>query len=174
MLAFPFRTSLVAFFAALLLGSAVTPSSAQRLSRLEQTETNVNAHYYYVQSGTPTIKTAVLGTVRHPGYYIISQGTRLDDLVALSGGAILDDRQRRDRRMVTFVLQRSTSQGQRVVYETTTAATRVDLSNAPRLMDGDVLTVEVTTRRRFGLRDTLTVVNTLALVALAVERFASL
>jgi hypothetical protein len=43
----------------------------------------------------------------------------------------------------------------------------------PVLLEGDVLTAEAVLKQGFTWRDIIPVVNTIALIALAIERFAS-
>jgi len=157
--------------AVLLLGLAPPAASGQSISRLEQTETNVNSFFYYVQPGAATIRTHVMGTVRYPGLYVVSEGTRLDELLSLSGGAVLDERERRSRRTVTIRLLRDTNEGRTTIFETTSREGQLNTATLPVLQDGDVMEIEVVSRRRFGLRTALTIVNTVALVGLALERF---
>jgi len=168
------RLGLLSLLLASGLALTAPATHAQSISRIEQTETNVRSFYYYVQPGSATIRAHVMGTVRNPGLYVINEGTRLDELLSLSGGAILDERERLTRRHITIRLLRPTDEGQTTVFENTSETGHLNSITPPRLQDGDVLEVEVVNRRRFGLRNVLTLVNTVALVALAIERFSSL
>jgi hypothetical protein len=170
---FHFSTRVALTAAALAVLTAVLlPGAAQSQSigRVEQTDSNAPSYFYYVQPGSATIQTHVLGTVRHPGLYVVNRGTTLDQVLALSGGAVLNEREGRSVRRITLRLLRDTGNGQQPIFETTYQDGRLNTAGAPPMRDGDVVDVEVVERRRFGLRSTLTVVNTLALLTLALER----
>ncbi len=157
----------------LLMGGLLgigTPAHAQEFGRVEKTESNVNAYYYHVQPGNATVQAHVLGDVRAPGYYEINQGTNLGDLLALSGGPYSNSRQYLTRRTVTIRLYRYQSPSRALIYEKEFGRSITDAESYPVLEDGDVLSVEITERRRFSWRDGFTIVNTMALLALTAER----
>lgn len=143
---------------------------AQGLGRVEQTQSNVDAYYYHVQPGAATVQVHVLGTVQSPGVYEVNEGTDLGTLLALAGGPTLDTQRGSERRKVTIRLFRRRAEGRDVVYEAVFDQTAAESNAYPPLQDGDLLTVEVLQRSRFSWRDLFTVVNTVALLALSVER----
>ena len=149
-------------------------AQAQRFGQVEETESNIDSYYFYVQPGVATIEVMVMGTVRNPGLYRLSEETGLGQLLALSGGPVLDVRQRSRPRTAVVRLYRPQGQGEALIYE---AEFEEDVVTAPDgrypdLRDGDVMTVEVTERQRFVWRDLFTIANTVAVIALAVERLA--
>lgn len=167
-LSLPRRVGSIIIIWILLLLVSTPLVQAQRLGRLEQTDTNVDSYYYYVQPGTHTIQVHVLGSLGSPGLYEISVGTDLRQLLALSGGPVLGTRQSVSRRKVIVRLFRPGEESQELFYEAEldSVAARPEVI----LNEGDVLTVEVIERQRFSWRDAVSVFNVVALVALAIER----
>lgn len=152
---------------------APTDVHAQRFGQHDATDTNINAYYYFVEPGEATMEVRVLGAVRSPGLYLLGIENDTGRLLALSGGPLLDVRERSRSREITIQLLRPSGSSLQVVHEARLAGGLAgDAPNWP-LQDGDVVSVEVVERQRFTLRDILTVANTVALIALAVERFAS-
>jgi protein involved in polysaccharide export with SLBB domain len=146
---------------------------AQSFGRVEETKSNSDAYYYYVQPGAPTVQVFVLGMAKFPGLYEVTEGTDLKQLLALSGGPDFDRRQFLNRQTTTVRLYRTTEGKQDLLYEGVLENTVSDTTAQRVLKDGDVLTIEVVERRRFDWRDILTVVNvvnTALLIVLAVDR----
>ena len=145
-------------------------ATAQVFNRVEETTSNSTSYYYYVQPGSATIETYVMGTVRSPGLYIVEEGTDLGQLLALSGGPILDVLDQTRRRKVTIRLFRPLAYSDRPIYEIELDRAVVQREPYPILRNGDVLTVEIVEARRFDWRDMLTIVGGLSALAIAVER----
>ena len=157
----------------LLLSFMSVEAQAQRFGQVEETESNIDSYYYYVQPGAATIEIKVMGTVRNPGLYRLSEGTDLGQLLALAGGPTLDVRLRSRPRTATVRLYRPQAQGQALLYEAEFEQNlAAESENYPALQDGDILTVEVTERQRLVWRDLFTIANTVAVIALAIERLA--
>jgi hypothetical protein len=142
---------------------------AQSFSRVEETRSNSTSYYFYVQPGAATVQVYVMGTVRSPGVYEVTEGTDLGKLLALSGGPLLDQRQRTTDREVTIRLFRPRQYGERPLYEAVMDRAVSRPENYPVLQDGDVLTVEIVERQRFGWRDAFTILGGVAAIAFAVE-----
>lgn len=161
----------------LLALAALTPAwpptaHGQSFERVEEMSSNAQAYFYHVRPGESTMQVEVLGSVRQPGLYVVGTETSASQLLALAGGAELDARQRSHRRTVHVRLIRP-DRGIAPLYERELLESPT-LPEAPALADGDVLSVEVVERRGFTWRDVFTVVNTVALVALSVERLSNL
>lgn len=157
----------------LLLALTALDVQAQerRFGRVEETETNIDSYYYYVQPGAAAVAVKVLGTVRNPGLYLLSEGTDLGKLLALSGGPVLDPRQRSIEHTAIIRLFRPRTGGQALIYKAELEGGVVTEPEAyPALEDGDVMTVEVIKDRGFTWRDVFTVTNTVVLIALTVTR----
>jgi protein involved in polysaccharide export with SLBB domain len=153
----------------------VSPAAAQSFARVEETKSNSDAYYYYVQPGSPTVQVYVLGMACYPGLYEVNEGISLRQLLALSGGPDFDRRQFLNRQTTTIRLFRTTHGQQSCVYEALLEKAAADPAAAQALQDGDVLAIEVVERRRFDWRDILTivnVVNTVVLIMLAVDRLS--
>lgn len=151
----------------------IAPSAqAQDFGRVEETETNADSYFFYVVPGEATIEVQVMGTVRHPGLYRLGQGADLGQLLALSGGPILDVRERDRAREATIRLYRAQAGGEELVYEAGFEASIADRSTSyPELQNGDVMTVEVVERQRITWRDVFTFINSATLIALTIDRF---
>ena len=146
-------------------------AGAQKFGRVEQTQSNSDAYYYFVEPGSPTVQVYVLGTAKYPGLYEVGEGTNLRQLLALSGGPDFDRRQFLNKQRTTVRLHRPSGTQQTLVYEAVLESAIADSSAQQVLKDGDVLTIEVVERRRFDWRDILTivnVVNTVVLITIAV------
>lgn len=155
----------------LMLSLFYTDSAlAQGLGRVEETTSNIPSYFYHVLPGAPTVQVDVLGTVRAPGLYELTEGTDVGQLLALAGGPVLMVRQRVLRREVTIRLFRSSSNGGAPIYESVLEQAVGDPETYPVLQDGDVLAVEVTERARITWRDISSIVGTIGVLALAVER----
>jgi protein involved in polysaccharide export with SLBB domain len=142
---------------------------AQSTTDFERSRYSPAAFYNYAQPGDVTIVVNVWGTVRNPGLYQVTQGTRLSRLISLSGGPNLTPGRRREKRTISLNLIRGDAPILQETMEEQVTTTKQD----PVLADGDVLTIEMTTQQRFGWRDIIPIVNTAALIALALERISN-
>ncbi len=165
----PLRLSAL-FFLLLLAGAA----RAQTRPELERSLYSPASYYNYAEPGDITMLVNVWGTVRNPGLYEVSQGTRLSTLFSVAGGPAISERLRRNSRTITVRLARLQGGRRQVVFRETMEDEIFASEDDPVLEDGDVLTVETIARQRFAWRDAVTIVNAVALVALAVERFSNI
>lgn len=156
---------------ALLLVPAL--AHAQTFDRIEERSSNVPSYFYHVQPGEATMQVEVLGAVRSPGLYVLDANTTLNELLALSGGPTLNVRTGSNRRTTIVRLMRPQREND-PVFEAQLEGAIASFDDAPPLADGDILNVEIIERRRFTWRDVFTVVNTVALIALSVERLSDL
>ena len=157
--------SLCTTWALILL--AATPALAQR----NPTDVIAQGTSYHVfaQPGEATIEVLVLGDASS-GIYVVGSGTDLSRFLALIGGAGSEGTSSDTEVKKTIRLLREQG-GQRVaVYEARLEEMLRDPSAYPQLMDGDVFTVETETRRRFNLRETLSIVSSLGTLALLTLR----
>ena len=162
------RLSLLLILAASAL---LSPAAAQELREDEGRIATAPGYFTYYLPGERTTQASVVGTVRAPGYYLVSNGTDLGELLALAGGPAIATLSTDIERTVTIRLYRATTGGTReAIYERTAEAFARDAEPYPVLLDGD--TVEVTTveRRRRTYRDTLTIVGSVASVVIAVTQ----
>lgn len=162
-------TARFALLAVLL--AAAAPASAQVLRPTDEraTATTAPGYFTYLLPGERSTQVVVLGTVRAPGLYVVSEGTDLGELLGLAGGPNAGAVSNEVERTTTIRLFRATTGGTReVIYERTDEAFARDADGFPTLLDGD--TVEVTTveRRLRTYRDTLTLIGGVATVVIAV------
>lgn len=161
------------FALGILFLTALPAVYGQTLSDLERSRFNTAAYYNYAETGDVTMRVHVWGGVRNPGLYEIPQGTRMSTLFSLAGGPAFLERREKDTRTVLVRLSRQQGTGREIAYEATMQNQLVVTAEDPVLLEGDVLTAEAVVKQGFTWRDIIPVVNTIALIALAIERFAS-
>lgn len=158
------------FLGLLLLACSALSLHAQSPTDFERSRYSPAAFYNFAQPGDVSILVNVWGTVRNPGLYQVPQGTRLRRLISLSGGPNLTPSQRREKRTISLRVIRGNDPVLEETMEEQVSTTTEDLE----LADGDVIALEMTTQQRFGWRDIIPIVNTAALIALALERISNL
>lgn len=147
---------------------------AQDYGKVEATNTNVQSYFYFTEPGEGTIEVKVMGTVQNPGLYRLGEGTDLGQLLALTGGPVLDVRQQERDRETTVRLFRQQEVGgpQELVFERDyEEGIASESATYPELKEGDVLTIEVVEDRRFDWRDALSIVSAAGSVAFAIAQF---
>lgn len=156
---------------------SIVPSSvsAQAFWRVEDTKTNANTYYYYYPNpGSATVRVHVLGAVRLPGMYEITESTDLGQLIALSGGPPMSAHPSNTRVDVALRVYRPGPDGQQIIFDDIFENTLANPAGYPVLLDGDVVVMDVTQRQRFSWRDATSLVGTIAVLALAAERVSRL
>ena len=148
----------------------VAGAQAQGLGRVDETTSNIPSYFFFVEPGAATVQVDVLGAVRAPGLYELTDGTDVGQLLALTGGPLLAPQQRASVRRVTIRLFRSSAGSAEPVYEQDLDEALKNIGTYPVLQDGDVLTVEVIERTRITWRDISSIVGTIGVLALAAER----
>lgn len=127
------------------------------------------SYYIFASPGEATIELLVLGDTAS-GIYVVGETTSLIELLALAGGTGAGERSESVRIERTVRLLRQQG-GQSVpVYEVEAEELLREPGTHPTLMEGDILTVETEVHNRFNLRDTLSIVTSLASVTLLVLR----
>lgn len=155
-----------------LLTTTVVAQAPSAFGRVDQTSSNADTYFYFTQPGAATMQIQVLGTVRTPGLYEVSEGTTMGQLLALSGGPPLSPRSRHTQVEATVRLYRPNPAGSALLYEGALEQGISDPNRYPTLQDNDVITVEVTQHQPFDWRDASRIVSTVAVLALAIERFS--
>ncbi len=156
---------------AVLLAASAAPAPAQVLRPTDEraAATTAPGYFTYLLPGERSTQVVVLGTVRAPGLYVVSEGTDLGELLGLAGGPTSDVRSDEVERTVTIRLFRAAASGTReAVYERTDEAFARDADGFPTLLDGDTVEVSTVVRRRRTYRDTLTIVGGLSTAVIAV------
>ncbi len=150
----------------------VTDGRAQDYGQVEETDTNIGSYFFLMEPGKATIGVKVLGTVRNPGLYRLKEGTDLGQLLALSGGPVMDVRQEERNRETTIRLFRPEENGRKLIFEEDFEGSITTQSAAyPDLQNGDVMTVEVVEDRQFEWRDALTIISASGSLAIAIAQF---
>jgi hypothetical protein len=160
----------------LILGSAlaillsISPAAAQS-PRATDVISQGTSYFIFAAPGEATIELLVLGNARS-GVYVVGETTSFTELLALAGGTGAADRNTSVRIERTVRLLREQGGGRVVVYEAEEDEALIQTSVHPTLMDGDMVTVETEVHNRFNLRDTLSIVSSLASLTLLVLRLA--
>jgi hypothetical protein len=124
------------------------------------------AVYTYAEPGRPTIEVSIWGNVRTPGLYLVEPGTDLLDMLTLAGGPTLGADNAQTRTSVRIMISRGQAGARERIYESEAAQlSAIDMGGSPQLLTGDIITVQVHTRPRFGWRDGLTVLGAAGSIA---------
>ena len=158
-------------FFILFLVSAL-PAAAQVID-LDRSRLSTAAYYNYSEQGDVTIKMHVWGAVRFPGLYEIPRGTRLSELISLTGGPQLGVRNKRSTTQISLKLHRFVD-GERVLVH------QVDMENQivvhgedPVVQAEDILSFEGIFQQGFRWRDVFPVVSMVGTLVLITERLRS-
>lgn len=146
---------------------------AQEIRPLDERVATAPGYFVYVLPGERSVQVSVMGTVRAPGFYTVSDGVNLGELLALAGGPALAAQSNEIERTVTIRLYRGRSVRD-LIYEASLDDFARDASAYPRLIDGDLVEVTTLERRLRTWRDTLTVVGGVAGVVIAVVQVVSI
>jgi protein involved in polysaccharide export with SLBB domain len=141
-------------------------------NRVDQTRSNAGTYVFFTQPGAATLQVQVLGTVRTPGLYEVSEGTTMGQLMALSGGPPLNVRSGKTKVTTTVRLYRPNPAGSALLYEGLLEDGISDPARYPTLQDDDVIMVDVTQRQPFGWRDAARVIGAVGVVVLTAGRVA--
>ena len=169
-----FRHRYLSVAAALLVFGSICGLDVfgQALGRIEQTETNVRGYYHFAERGTATIKVFVVGAAASPGIYEVSDGTKLETLLILSEPLTNPSSESGiGRQKILVRLFRSDGAERELVYESELSEAIARRGDHPELREGDLLMFE-TKGSRVNWRDALRIVQTIAVLGLAIERIA--
>ena len=156
-------SALSATFVVLL---SITPVAAQRPSEMIVQGTSFHV---FAAPGESTIELLVLGDTQS-GMYVVGETTTFLELLALVGGTGSEPRNESVRIERTVRLLREQGGQSVAVYEADADALLTQPGEHPVLQDGDILTVDTEVHNRFNLRDTLSIVSSLASVTLLILR----
>lgn len=159
------------FWSACVIGTLILLFTVPALAQRNPTDviSQGTAYRVFAQPGESTIEVLVLGDVGS-GVYVIGEGINLSRFLALIGGA---GGQRTSTDVVvktTIRLLREEGGQRNVVYEARLEELLRDPAAYPSLTDGDIFTVENEARRRFSLRETLSIVSSLTSITLLILR----
>lgn len=151
----------------------VMPSVGQTFGRVGEVDARGTAYHVYARPGDATVQVLVMGL--GGGVYEVTDGTRLDELLALIGGAEGPDiglQNPRTIRQTHVRLYRGSEGSRSLIYEAPLEQVLLNPTEHPRLLDGDLFLIETEMRNRFQWRDALTIVGGLASLALLIERIS--
>jgi hypothetical protein len=127
------------------------------------------SYHVFAQPGEATIEVLVLGDAA-AGIYVVGASTNLSKFLAIIGGAG-SERTSPDTEVKKTVRLLREEGGQRaVVYEARLEELIRNPSGYPQLQGGDLFTIETEVRRKFNLRETLSIVSSLSSLTLLVLR----
>jgi hypothetical protein len=146
---------------------SVAPALAQR--NPTDVISQGTAYRVFAQPGESTIEVLVLGDASS-GVYVIGEGVDLSKFLALVGGAGGQTRSTDVVVTTTIRLLREEGGQRSVVYEAPLEELLRNPSAYPSLQEGDIFTIDTEARRRFNLRETLSIVSSLTSITLLVLR----
>lgn len=148
-------------------------AAAQEIRALDERVSTAPGYFVYVLPGERSVQASVLGTVRAPGFYTLSNGTDLGEALALAGGPLLGPQSTDVDRTVTIRLYRGAGTRE-LVYESTLEDFARVTTPYPALVDGDLIEVTTLEDRRRTWRDTLAVVGGASGVVIALVQIISI
>jgi hypothetical protein len=153
------------------LGALVLSSAVPALAQRNPTDviSQGTSYHVFAQPGEATMEILVLGDAAS-GVYVVGEGVNLSKFLALVGGAG-GERTSPDVEVNKTIRLLREEGGQRaVVYEAPLEELLRNPAGYPSLRGGDVFTVETEVRQRFRLRETLSIVSSLASLTLLTIR----
>ena len=135
--------------------------------QIAKTETSVAPYFYFTERGAPTVRVELWGAVATPGLYDIRAGTDLRTLLSLAGGPNLADVGLNKQRLDVIIVRGP--DGARVPLEIFDV-TEIPYGQNPLLRSGDTVYIRSATKRRFTLRDGITIVASIVGLLLAIDR----
>ncbi|HMB93799.1 MAG TPA: hypothetical protein VKP65_23300 [Rhodothermales bacterium] len=149
------------------------PVQAQELGRLGDVQATGTSYHVFARPGEATVQVLVVGS--SGGIYELGADTRLDEFLALIGGAPGFGSSSSARKVkVTIQLYREQEGRRTLVYEAPMEQMVTEPGQYPRLQEGDVFVVEIVEKNRIGWRDVLSVVTGISSIVLLAARIASL
>lgn len=143
--------------------------SAQDFAGLGEVEAGGTAYYTFVRPGEATIQVLVVGS--GGGIYEIGRNTRMDEFLALLGGAPEFATRAQDRRTkVSIQLYRLEGGRRNLLYDERLEDMIMAPADYPRLEAGDIFVVETITRRRISYRTVLQFVTSTSSLLLLLDR----
>lgn len=155
-----------------LLWVLVLPVMSQVVD-LDRSRLSTAAYYNYSEQGDVTIKLHVWGAVRFPGLYEVPRGTRLSELISLTGGPQLGARSKRSKTEISLELHRIMDGQRTVVHQVQMENEIVVQGEDPEVQGEDVLSFEVVTQQGLRWRDLFPVVSMVGTIVLVIQRVSS-
>ena len=171
---FPGVNARLAFAFGIFLCLCIVPLATAQggFGRVEDTNTNIDSYYYFVQPGSATVQVSAFGKLHNPGVYVLEEGANLALLLGLTGG-VTEPNQPDVKQTSTVKLFRSTGSARSLAYEASFDEVMDQANNSPTLTEGDVVMLEVVQKRSLNWRDVFTVIGPILSTLLLVERLTS-
>ena len=151
---------------------SIAQGTGSQFGRIEEIDTNINTFHYIVRPGSATIEVSAFGNLISPGIYIVEEGSNLAFLLALTGGPPSYN-QPDVKYISTIRLFRDSGGTQSLIYESSMEDIMNQISQAPILSEGDVITVEVEQKRKLNWRDVFTIVGPVLSTLLLIDQLAN-
>lgn len=163
----------IACLLVLLATAGAETLQAQTFGRAGDVQSVGTAYHVFTRPGEATVQIIVMGL--GGGIYEVGESTRLDELLALIGGAQgeeIGQQQSGLTRRTTVRLYRMTGGQRSLIYEAPIEEVLLDPGTHPELRDGDYLGIEIVNRTRLGWRDGLRLLTSVGTLILVVDRLA--
>ncbi len=164
-------TLTILFFYTVLGSPSSFAQGGPEFRQLDEIDTNISTFHYLVTPGTASIEISAFGDLVSPGIYILEENTDLAFLLALTGGPSAYN-QPDVRYETTIRLFRNSGGAQALIYEADFKEVMDQISNAPVLNEGDVVTVEVKQIRRTNWRDIFTIIGPVLSTLLLIDQLS--
>lgn len=151
----------------------VLTAQAQNYKSLEAPNSNI-AYFFHAQPGEATVQISLWGTIPRPGIYEVREQTELDKLLTMAGGVPLGASGENQTAHVTVQVFRQQVPGERMrIYSASLEELLSNTAEYPTLQNEDVVVVRTTVEEEISWRSALTVMGSIAAVALTIERLVT-
>lgn len=159
----------VSVAAFLFIAGFSTSHAQQNFLGTEEIISSGTAYYTFARPGEATIRVLVVGA--GGGIYEVGQNIRMDEFLALLGGAPSFATQNPGRKTNVDIQLFRTEAGRRtLLYEEELERMILEPAAYPTLQNGDLFVINTVTRNRFGWRDGLTFVTGVSSLVLLLDR----
>lgn len=166
-------TSFRIVLASVLVGLMVPSAYAQQqFGGISNKITQGTSYHIFADPGEATVEVLVLGGSGQ-GIYIVGAGTRLDQLLALTGGVAIGSAAPDTRTRANVRLYRQEAGQRTLVYENSLEDMLAEPGLYPSLQDGDVFAIEVISKRRVRIREAFFIFNAIVSTGLLIERIVT-
>ncbi len=163
---------MVRIFACTILILAFSNVQAQVVD-LDRSRLSTAAYYNYSEQGDVTIKMHVWGAVRYPGLYEIPRGTKLSELISLTGDPQLGPRTRRSTTEISLKLHRISDAQRLIIHQVEMKNEIVVQGEDPEVQSDDILSYEVVTQQGFRWRDVFPIVSMFGTIVIILQQFGN-
>jgi hypothetical protein len=155
----------------LLAAAGAETLQAQTFGRAGDVESVGTAYRVFTRPGEATVQILVMGL--GGGIYEVGESTRLDELLALIGGAQgveIGQQSSAFTRETTVRLYRLNAGERTLIYEAPIEQMLLEPGQHPALRDGDFFAIEIVNRDRLNWRDGLRLLSSVGTLVLVIDR----